>query len=77
MIKLLLFAHLQEEVGQSELMIEADKMTVEQLKTWVKNEYTVSNLESVMVAVNEQYAIDTDELKSGDVVALIPPLSGG
>lgn len=77
MIKLLLFAHLQEEVGQSELMIETDKMTVEQLKTWVKNEYTVSNIESVMVAVNEQYAIDTDELKSGDVVALIPPLSGG
>jgi molybdopterin synthase sulfur carrier subunit len=30
-----------------------------------------------MVAVNEEYAEPDDVIKSGDTVALIPPVSGG
>ena len=51
MIRLLLFAHLQEEIGQSELMVKADNITVEQLKNWIKTEYNISNMSSVMIAV--------------------------
>jgi molybdopterin converting factor small subunit len=30
-----------------------------------------------MVAINEEYANEEDTIQSGDVVALIPPVSGG
>jgi sulfur-carrier protein len=30
-----------------------------------------------MVAINEEYANEDDKIKSGDIVALIPPVSGG
>ena len=34
-------------------------------------------LSSMMVAVNNSYAPDDLELKEGDEIALIPPVSGG
>lgn len=77
MITLLLFANLQEEIGQNKLTIEDENMTVEELKKWIKSTYNVSNINSVMVAINDQYAVNTDKIHNGDVVALIPPLSGG
>jgi sulfur-carrier protein len=33
--------------------------------------------DSLTLAVNEEYVTDTLLLKSGDTVALIPPISGG
>ncbi len=30
-----------------------------------------------MFAINEEYAVDEDVVKAGDIVALIPPVSGG
>ena len=30
-----------------------------------------------MIAINEEYAVDGDLIQPGDVVALIPPVSGG
>lgn len=34
-------------------------------------------LQAVRVAVNEEFVEKSSELRSGDVVALIPPVSGG
>ncbi|MFW5770392.1 MAG: molybdopterin converting factor subunit 1 [Spirochaetota bacterium] len=34
-------------------------------------------LDSLLVAVNEEYADHTHELKEGDVLAIFPPVSGG
>ena len=34
-------------------------------------------LKSFSIALNETYAEDTETLKEGDVVAIIPPVSGG
>jgi molybdopterin converting factor small subunit len=34
-------------------------------------------LQAVRVAVNEEFVERSCELRSGDVVALIPPVSGG
>ncbi|MBM7649068.1 molybdopterin synthase sulfur carrier subunit [Bacillus ectoiniformans] len=77
MIKVLLFAHLQEEIGKSELAVDKDHLTVEQLKQFVESEYHLSRMDQVMTALNEEYALETDIVNSGDVVAFIPPVSGG
>ncbi|PEU76459.1 molybdopterin synthase sulfur carrier subunit [Bacillus cereus] len=72
MITILLFANLREEVGSDRLVIlEKQEMTVQQLKEWLKTSYCLPSLDRVMVAVNEEM------IKTGDIVALIPPVSGG
>ncbi|TCW56577.1 molybdopterin synthase subunit MoaD [Bacillus thuringiensis] len=77
MIRVLLFAHLQEEVGTSELQIEKENITVAELKAVVAREYNVPVSAPIMVAINEEYANEDDTIRDGDVVALIPPVSGG
>ncbi|MDD1366645.1 molybdopterin converting factor subunit 1 [Bacillus sp. MHSD_36] len=77
MIRVLLFAHLQEEAGTSELQIEKENITVAELKDVVAKEYNVPMAAPIMVAINEEYANEEDTIQSGDVVALIPPVSGG
>ncbi len=77
MIRVLLFAYLQEEAGTSELQIEKENITIAELKDVVAKEYNVPMTASIMVAINEEYANEDDTIQSGDVVALIPPVSGG
>ncbi|HDR7794128.1 TPA: molybdopterin converting factor subunit 1 [Bacillus luti] len=77
MIRVLLFAHLQEEAGASELQIEKENITVAELKEIVAKDYNVPVSAPMMVAINEEYANEEDTIQSGDVVALIPPVSGG
>ena len=74
MIRVLLFANLQEEAGRSELQIEKENITVAELKDIVATEYNVPVLAPIMVAINEEYANEDDTIQSGDVVALIPPV---
>ncbi|WP_102347372.1 molybdopterin converting factor subunit 1 [Bacillus sp. Marseille-P3661] len=77
MINVLFFAHLQEAVGESNISWSADSpITVQELKQKLEEKYNL-NLQSVMVAVNEEYAEDDVQLTSGDTIALIPPVSGG
>ncbi len=77
MIKILLFAHLQENAGKSQLEIELDQITVSQLKQHLHSLYNLPQLDQVLTAINEEYAEDVDVVKSGDTVAFIPPVSGG
>ncbi|HDR8185535.1 TPA: molybdopterin converting factor subunit 1 [Bacillus thuringiensis] len=77
MIRVLLFAYLQEEAGTSELQIEKENITVAELKDVVAKEYNVPMTAPIMVAINEEYANEDDTIRDGDVVALIPPVSGG
>ncbi|MGN4445138.1 molybdopterin converting factor subunit 1 [Bacillus cereus group sp. MYBK79-1] len=78
MITILLFANLREEVGLDRLVIlEKQEMTVGQLKEWMKESYHLQSLDTVMVAVNEEFVTNTDMIQVGDVVAFIPPVSGG
>jgi sulfur-carrier protein len=77
MIKVLLFAHLQEKVGKEIIEIEHAPLTVEELKNEIAIKYELGSLEHVMIAVNEEYALDGDLIQSGDIVAFIPPVSGG
>lgn len=77
MVKVLLFAELQERIGKTNLEIPLEKANVRQLKEKLESDYPQLHLKGVMTAVNEEYAKDDDIVTAGDTVALIPPVSGG
>lgn len=76
MIKVLFFAHLRDAVGEESVLVDLTGKTVAEAKTVLSETYGV-NLDSVMTAVNEEFATDDDVLSDGDAVAFIPPVSGG
>lgn len=76
MIQILFFAQLQEEIGPS-IQLDCVQCTVQEVKDYVLRSYPHVNLESIMVAVNEEFAKMDELVKTGDVVAFLPPVSGG
>ncbi|HHT7227482.1 molybdopterin converting factor subunit 1 [Bacillus thuringiensis] len=77
MIEVLLFAHLQEEVSKPALHIDCENITVAELKEVLNKKYNVAISSEIMIAINEEYANEDDIIQVGDVVAVIPPVSGG
>lgn len=77
MIKVLFFAELEEIVGSRELTIDQSEMKVSEVKAYLKGKFPNLAVDRAMVAVNEEYAEDADTVKKDDVVAFIPPVSGG
>ncbi|MBJ8092657.1 MULTISPECIES: molybdopterin converting factor subunit 1 [Bacillus cereus group] len=71
------FAHLQEEASKPALQIDCEKITVAELKDILVKEYNITISKQIMVAINEEYANKDDIIQTGDVVAMIPPVSGG
>lgn len=52
--------------------------TIGELRAALAADYSaLGQLASLSFAVNEEYAGDTKELREGDEVVLIPPVSGG
>ncbi|HEB4953700.1 TPA: molybdopterin converting factor subunit 1 [Bacillus cereus] len=76
MIEVLLFAHLQE-VSKPALQIDCENITVAELKKVLIKKYNVAISNEIMVAINEEYANEDDIIQTGDVIAIIPPVSGG
>lgn len=76
MIRVLLFAGLKEQLQQSELTINRQEMTVRQLREELKKK-SVPQASTLMIAVNEEFVTDQEIIHDGDLVALIPPVSGG
>ncbi|EEL88176.1 Molybdopterin converting factor, small subunit [Bacillus cereus AH1272] len=68
---------MQEEVSKPALHIECENITVAELKEVLVKEYNVAISNEVMVAINEEYANEDDIIQTGDIVAMIPPVSGG
>lgn len=77
MIEVLLFAHLQEEISKPALHIDYENITVAELKEVLVKKYNIAILNEIMVAINEEYANEDNIIQTGDVVAMIPPVSGG
>ncbi|MCF6409222.1 molybdopterin converting factor subunit 1 [Pseudalkalibacillus salsuginis] len=78
MINVLLFAGLQEKVGKSEILVDKDILTIDELVSHIREIESRLDLTNVMVAVNEELVNDPDQvIRAGDTVALLPPVSGG
>lgn len=77
MIKILLFAQLKDEMGKETISIEGNGLSVAQLKEKIRTEFHLEGLDTVMTAVNEEFAGDEVIVADGDTIAFIPPVSGG
>ncbi len=78
-IKLLLFGITTDLLGTSSLEIEVQSdSSIAELKTNLLEKFPqLKNINSYTIAVNESYASDYLVLQENDVVAIIPPVSGG
>ena len=78
-LKIALFGIAKEIVGQSVLEVNApDDQPVQQLLEQLRTQYpALGQLSSLAVAVNNEYAQDTQLLHEQDEIALIPPVAGG
>ena len=76
-MKVKLFGITRGIVGGPRLEVD-DIATVGELKEHMMSNYPrIKKLNSLMVAVNSEYAQDDLALQSNDEIALIPPVSGG
>jgi molybdopterin converting factor subunit 1 len=78
-IKILFFGITTDLVGASNLdFVLSDASKVFDFKNLLKKKHPqLKNLDAYTIAVNEVYAEDDLILKESDVVAIIPPVSGG
>ncbi|MDH5365593.1 MAG: MoaD/ThiS family protein [Cyclobacteriaceae bacterium] len=77
MVKVKLFGIAKDIVSASYFEAESG-VTVNHLKQNMIAQYPAfSNLRSVLVAVNDEYALDDVVIYENDDVAIIPPVSGG
>ena len=78
MITVLLFAGLKERAGKDKVYFDDSVLTVKEIKNRLSAEISgLDYLEESLVAVNESYASDELIVSATDVVAIIPPVSGG
>ena len=78
-IKILLFGITTDLLATSSFDFEiAKNCSVEKLKRNLLLKYPqLEKINSYAIAVNEAYATNETVLNEGDVVAIIPPVSGG
>jgi len=78
-VQILFFGITSDLLGASNLELEVvEASTVANLKSLLKEKYPqLKNIASYAIAVNESYAVENLVLEENDVVAIIPPVSGG
>lgn len=78
-IQLLFFGITEDIIGQKSMQLALhNNATVGSLKDLLIKDYPkLKQYNSFSIAVNMEYADDESVIKSGDTVALIPPVSGG
>jgi molybdopterin synthase catalytic subunit len=75
-----LFASLQDAVGKQKISLEyTDELTVARLKEILFAQYSQLDFitKKIIVAVNRNFAMDTDLIPRNAEIALFPPVSGG
>lgn len=82
MLKVLFFAQIRDQLGCSELQMPSNEshnveMLLSNLQTRNANWKSALAKENLLVAVNQTMSSKTALLKSGDEVALFPPVTGG
>ena len=77
-MQILYFAELKEILKKNTEIIEInDSISVKQLKETINAKYPEVSKKTYQIAVNEEFVQDNDTVKNMDIVALIPPVSGG
>lgn len=79
-VTVLLFAKAREIVGKKqEKLVLPNTLTYAELFDRIVEEFSLQSIkDSLILAVNEEFCTeDSFELRSGDEIAVIPPLSGG
>lgn len=78
-IKVLLFGIIKDLINENSLEIElSDSSNISDFKVLIFANYSIlKSHQNFAVAVNEVYEEDNYFFKTGDVIALIPPVSGG
>ena len=78
-LKVLLFGISKELIGATSIVFSiSPNTTILEFKTQLKKQYPqVTEINSYAIAVNESYASNETVLKEDDIVAIIPPVSGG
>jgi molybdopterin synthase sulfur carrier subunit len=76
-IKINYFASLREAVGQSEMLIESDEISLTAEKVWTLSTGKVCLPDKVLVAINQEYVALDAKAVDGDEVAFFPPVTGG
>jgi molybdopterin converting factor subunit 1 len=79
-IRVLLFATLKDQFGQSSLTVEVEEpATVSRLLLKLKQQYPQfdDHSKSLLISVNKNFAELNQTLTARDEVALFPPVSGG
>ncbi|MBO3061769.1 MULTISPECIES: molybdopterin converting factor subunit 1 [Mammaliicoccus] len=77
-MKVLYFAHLKEIVNTNEEQISLNNdYSVLKFKQYLVEKHPELETETFQLAVNEEFVQDTAIVSDQDIVALIPPVSGG
>jgi molybdopterin converting factor subunit 1 len=78
-LKVLLFGISKELIGATSIVFSiSPNTTILEFKTQLKKQYPqVTEINSYAIAVNESYASNETVLKENDIIAVIPPVSGG
>jgi molybdopterin converting factor subunit 1 len=79
-IKVLFFATLKDRAGIKETTLEIpEQATVKDLKTHLQQEFAGLSqaLDTALVSINREFALEDEYLPAGAEVAFFPPVSGG
>ncbi|CAM1364365.1 Molybdopterin synthase sulfur carrier subunit [Tenacibaculum sediminilitoris] len=78
-ISILFFGMARDLVDNSSLEIKLpSKSTVASFKEFLSNEFPeLQKMSSYAVAINQNYATDETLIQENDIIAIIPPVSGG
>ncbi|UII23811.1 molybdopterin converting factor subunit 1 [Fulvivirga ligni] len=79
-LKILLFGITKDIIGSEshELTVDKKSAKVKDLRAVLVADYPdLEKLNSLMIAVNNEYAEDNQAIEETDEIALIPPVSGG
>jgi molybdopterin synthase sulfur carrier subunit len=80
MINVLFFARLKDQVGQSELLLDAEfagKTVAELQYALIAKGMIALKDDSIRIAVNQNFCAPDTVVNDGDEVAFMPPVTGG
>lgn len=79
-IQILLFGIVSDLIKTEDNTIHLNlekRTSLAELKLVLSNKYQLKDIKNFMIAVNENYEHDDYVIKEQDVLAIIPPVSGG